>query len=71
MNNDWEYAAEYMNENQIICICTFCQTLPEEVLADINQAFYTLIEISRRRIDEDDITSIFEDDLEQLENCIP
>ena len=22
---DWEYAAEYMNENQIIRICTFCQ----------------------------------------------
>ena len=43
---------------------------PEEVLADINQALYTLIEICRRRIDEDDISSIIEDDLEQLENCI-
>ena len=53
-----------------ICLCTFCQTLPEEVLANINKALYTLIEIYRR-IDEDDISSIFEDDLEQLENCIP
>ena len=39
--------------------------------ADINQALYTLIEIYRRRIDEDDISSIIEDNLEQLENCIP
>ena len=54
-----------------ICLCTFCQTLPEEVLANINKALYTLIEIYRRRIDEGDISSIIEDDLEQLENCIP
>ena len=52
-------------------ISIFCQTLPEEVLANINKALYTLIEIYRRRIDEDDILSIIEDDLEQLENCIP
>ena len=30
-----------MNENQINRICTFCPTLPEEVLADINQALQT------------------------------